>query len=89
MRETLAVESNPAGAIQRAVHEGVSGTVWMVIGFLAIQVTVLLCGAAVARLMFPDSKRKRALVLELAGLLGVILGGGFVILTMCSRRRGW
>jgi hypothetical protein len=73
-------------AIQRAVQEGVSGIVWMVVVFLLIQSAALLCGAMVARSMFPDSKKKRTLVFELAGLLGIILGGAFVLFTVSSWR---
>jgi uncharacterized protein involved in exopolysaccharide biosynthesis len=40
----------------------------------------------VDRSMFPDSKKKRTLVLELAGLLGIIVGGAFVLFTVSSWR---
>jgi uncharacterized membrane protein len=89
MGKSLAAAANPAtDVIQRAVHEGVSGIVWLVIGFLAIQMAALVCGVMVARSMFPDSKKKRKLVMDLAGLLGISVGAAFVILALWSRRSG-
>ena len=87
MRESLASAAKPAtDAIQRTFYEGVHGITWMVVGMMAIQLTALFCGAMVARSMFPDSKKKRKLVLELAGLLGIILCAAFVLFTTSSWR---
>jgi hypothetical protein len=83
MVESPASAANPTtDAIQRTVHEGVSGIAWMVVGLMVIQLAALLCGAMVARSMFPDSKKKRALVFALAELLGAVVCGVFVILWM-------